>query len=278
MKRKRNIRENDNNNDGESREDSQELSNHIFYLPLGLLMGIVDSIPGFSGATIALLFKQYETIISKVSQVLSFDFIKKLLTLNITKIIRHDITILLLLFTGIGCGILLSFFTIASFFEKYEELTYKIVLFLMLLITIYYVFIHKKNFKQTFFKSSNILILLACWISFTSLFVLANSIQMLNNSALLFFIAGIFAITAMLLPGISGSLILVLFGVYVPLKDALLSLNYSILFSFIIGAGIGALLAIKVIGYYSKKYPIQIKYIILSVLLSAITLLIYIIF
>ena len=89
----------------------------IYYFPIGLLMGIADSMPGFSGSTVSLLFKQYEIIMNRLSKVLSKQFF-----LDILYSIQHrsfvfmhekyNLGLITIQFTGIVNVLIVSFIEI----------------------------------------------------------------------------------------------------------------------------------------------------------------------
>ncbi|MFP4401918.1 MAG: undecaprenyl phosphate translocase family protein [Candidatus Nanoarchaeia archaeon] len=252
----------------------KELPN-LYYFPIGLLMGIADSLPGFSGSTVLLLFKQYETIMNTLSSLLRKQFFLDILYstqhLSFNRLIQnYNLFLLLSLFTGIGIGLFSSFFTIATFIELYPDISNLIILIITILITLYYIIIHRVEFKHMLKSRISILFMLIPLSVFSTLFIALQSIQIISSSPILFFVSAFFAIMVMLLPGISGSLMLVLFGTYTQLKTALLEMNFILIIPFIVGIILGAILSIKYISHATTQYPLYSKYVILSLLLSAI--------
>ena len=69
-----------------------------------------------------------------------------------------------------------------------------------------------------------------------------------------FFIAGIIAISAMLLPGISGSLMLIIMGLYESVLSALIDFQISIILTFLLGVIVGIIGFAKVINWTLNKY------------------------
>ena len=259
----------------------EEFKKSWLYLILGFCMGIVDAIPGISGSTVSLLVKQYEFVMRTFSKILSKFFIvqgfksvkRGFDSFSITPIKNHfyefKLYIPMLLGVGIVVGILLSFVTIARLIENYELIMMKLFFMFTLGVSIYYLYLHKQIFKENYKKptpmvtfSVSLFLILVLLSYYTD-----NSISTL--SLIVFSIAGFISIVAMLLPGLSGSLVLLLLGVYVPLKDALLSLDLQIMFAFIGGAVLGAVSSIKLIAYLSSNYSIHLKFFILSVLIAS---------
>ena len=90
------------------------------------------------------------------------------------------------------------------------------------------------------------------------------------------FVAGMIAISAMVLPGISGSTLLLIFGLYIPIISAIkefLHFNLSyfpVLFAFGIGIIIGVLVVIKLIKMALKKFRSQTIYCIIGLMIGSI--------
>lgn len=259
----------------------EEFKKSWSYLILGFCMGIVDAIPGISGSTVSLLVKQYEFVMRTFSNILSKFFINESIKslhqsinqLSLKPLKNHfyefKLYIPMLLGIGIVIGILLSFITIARLIENYELIMMKLFFMFSLGVSIYYLYLHKQIFKENYKKptpmvtfSLSLFLILVLLSYYTD-----NSLSTL--SLIVFSIAGFISIVAMLLPGLSGSLVLLLLGVYVPLKDALLSFDLQILFAFIGGAVLGAVSSIKLIAYLSSNYSIHLKFFILSVLIAS---------
>jgi putative membrane protein len=88
-----------------------------------------------------------------------------------------------------------------------------------------------------------------------SVLITSNPISETENISLLhILVSGIIAASAMILPGISGSLILVILGVYKTLIDALDNLEIEIISSFLIGAIIGLLSFSKILKWLFNNY------------------------
>ena len=173
----------------------------------GFTMGAANVIPGVSGGTIALITGIYEELINSLK---SFD--KKALELLLKReflklfnYINGKFLFFLLL------GIVTSVFSIARLFE-YLLLQYPTQIwaffFGLVFASVYYV---GKTVKQWNTKNTIFFILgtfIALLISFT------NPSPSSNGSYLFVFFCGIIGVSGMLLPGLSGSYILILLGNY----------------------------------------------------------------
>ena len=213
----------------------------------GIFMGIADAIPGVSGGTIALLLGIYEELIHTISS-LNFEqilYLRKNGFKSFWSKINGGFLFSLLL--GIGVS-LISFVKISAILlDKYPLFVWSFFLGLIIA-TVYVIYklIEKLNFRNILFVLISIM---------ATLLLSSFSTVEINNISLLYILfCGIIASSAMILPGISGSLILVILGVYTFLISALYNLEISIILTFIFGAIIGLLGFSRVLKYLFKNY------------------------
>ena len=213
----------------------------------GIFMGIADAIPGVSGGTIALLLGIYEELIHTISS-LNFEqilYLRKNGFKSFWSKINGGFLFSLLL--GIGVS-LISFVKIsASLLDKYPLFVWSFFLGLIIA-TVYVIYklIEKLNFRNILFVLITIM---------ATLLLSSFSTIEINNIGLLYILfCGIIASSAMILPGISGSLILVILGVYTFLINALNNLDILIIIVFILGAIIGLLGFSRVLKYLFNNY------------------------
>ena len=213
----------------------------------GIFMGIADAIPGVSGGTIALLLGIYEELIHTISS-LNFEqilYLRKNGFKSFWSKINGGFLFSLLL--GIGVS-LISFVKIsASLLDKYPLFVWSFFLGLIIA-TVYVIYklIEKLNFRNILFVLISIM---------ATLLLSSFSTVEINNIGLLYILfCGIIASSAMILPGISGSLILVILGVYTFLINALNNLEILIIIAFILGAIIGLLGFSRVLKYLFNNY------------------------
>ena len=213
----------------------------------GIFMGIADAIPGVSGGTIALLLGIYEELIHTISS-LNFDqilYLRKNGFKSFWSKINGGFLFSLLL--GIGVS-LISFVKISAILlDKYPLFVWSFFLGLIIA-TVYVIYklIEKLNFRNILFVLISIM---------ATLLLSSFSTVEINNIGLLYILfCGIIASSAMILPGISGSLILVILGVYTFLINALNNLDILIIIAFILGAIIGLLGFSRVLKYLFNNY------------------------
>ena len=216
----------------------------------GIAMGVANVIPGVSGGTIALITGIYEDLINSLK---SFDKIalKHLLKFRITEFINHTNLFFLIAVFG---GSIVSVFSIANLF-KFLFNNYPLYIwgffFGLILISIF--FVGKRI--RTWDKSSVISLIIGTIVA-----VLFSNISPLNeNDNLLFiFFCGVLGISGMMLPGLSGSFILILLGNYeLLLVKAVTDLNLIILSIFFLGSLFGVLFFSHILSWLLKKYKDQ---------------------
>ena len=221
-----------------------------YYLLLfikGMAIGIANIIPGVSGGTIALITKIYEKLIHSIK---SFDIkaLKLLISFDFRELIKHtNLYFLLAVFTGS----IASVFSIAILF-KFLFANYPILIwaffFGLILASVYYVGKRVKRWNLPNIIALTIGTAMAISLSFIT--------PATENSNLFFvFICGIIGISGMMLPGLSGSFILILLGNYELLMvTAVTELNYLLLTVFLVGSVVGLLSFSHALAWVLKHY------------------------
>ena len=215
----------------------------------GFFMGIAEITPGISGATIAGIFNVYKGFIS---------FLKALNPVNLKDGIlsflkKIDTNFIVPLILGMAISVYLSAFAIDYLISNYLFL-FKIFLSLVM------VFAVVKNcfFDQAYEKSKRYLLSFSIGI-LIALIIALSIFQLDFNNAVLLLIAGLLAFTAFLLPGISGSLVLVILGVYDSVILSIKELDLYALLPFIIGMFLSFLIIPTQILKYIKEDEFKVK-------------------
>ena len=142
-------------------------------------------------------------------------------------------------------GVLTSILTLASLISHALD-SYPILIwsffFGLIVASVWHVGRQVQHFRPSLVLPLVIGIILAWWIT-----TLPASSP--GESSLAFFLAGALAICAMILPGISGSFILLILGMYAPVLDAIQSANMALLLLFMAGCLIGLLSIARVITW-----------------------------
>lgn len=210
----------------------------------GIFMGIADAIPGVSGGTIALLLGIYEELITTISNIKISLF--KILTKDGLSVFwkKGNLGFLFPLLIGIIAS-LIVFVNIAQYFlDSFPLLVWSFFTGLIIA-TSYVIFKKIENFKLKEF----ILVIIA-GISLILFTKISNNdgLSSTDFSIIYIFVCGLVASSAMILPGISGSLVLVILGVYEYMIESLINYNFYIISTFVIGAIIGLLLLSKILN------------------------------
>lgn len=238
-------------------------------------MALADSVPGVSGGTIAFILGFYD------------DFIGSLSSLTSTKSSKEDkkkaLFFLIKLAFGWVIGFVLSIKVLTSIFESH---IYSISSLFTGFIIVSIPLIMKQEKDSLVGKYKNIIftIIGALIVVLITFFNPSGSTGGINLSlsnlsfglGLFVFIAGMIAISAMVLPGISGSTLLLIFGLYTGIINSIhevLSFNFSylpVLIIFGVGVIVGILSTIKLIKFLLLKYRSAIIYLILGLMIGSI--------
>lgn len=215
--------------------DSDTVSNHHLAAVFlrGIAMGAADIVPGVSGGTIAFITGIYFRLLAAVNAVPGAVF-RHLARGQFRVFWRAcDGTFLVFLLAGI----LTSVATLASAIS-YMLVTYPILIwsffFGLIVASVWHVGRQVRHYKPSLLIPLLFGIVIAWWIT-------TLSASEVSPSALAFFGAGALAICAMILPGISGSFILVIIGMYAPVLAAIKSVDVGILLLFMAGCVVGLL-------------------------------------
>ena len=209
-------------------------------------MGAADAVPGVSGGTIALLLGIYEELVTTIGNInLSlFKELKKNGFYSFWEKLNGNF--LLSLIIGIGISLVTFIKLTAYLFDKYPILIWSFFLGLILA-TIYVIFKLIKSWNYV-----NILfILIAIFISFY--LGEMNIMDSINITLIYILISGIIAASAMIIPGISGALILVILGLYSTMINAINNLEIDKIVIFSLGAIIGLLSFSKILKWMFNK-------------------------
>ena len=235
------------------------MNDQVKYSLAGFCMGVAELIPGISGSTVAVIFKIYPNLMSILSQLRPKNF-----SLNISLISQiFQLRVSLPLIFSMITAILLCSNLITIMINNYEELFLSLLGWLMMFLSIYVA-----DFFKALLKRLNLLIFLILGIS------IGYILQELNISSqgvtpLYLFISGLIAFSFFLIPGISGSAILVVLGVYSPVIQAIANFNLLFLFPFALGCLVSLLILPKIVVSLYAKYEQSLIYIFSGLIFSS---------
>lgn len=213
----------------------------------GMSMGAADVVPGVSGGTIAFISGIYEELLNSISS-FNFGLINTLRKEGIKKVWEKiNGSFLTALFVGIFISIISLAKLIENILESHPILIWSFFFGLVFASIIY---IGKQITKWSL--GSVIFLILGVILAYyiTTL----NPMVSENSSPWFLFIAGMIAICAMILPGISGSFILVLLGAYKPVLNALNTRDISSIIIFMFGAVVGLLTFSRILKWLFYKH------------------------
>lgn len=212
----------------------------------GMAMGAADVVPGVSGGTIAFITGIYERLLNAIKS-FNLTALGLLKEKQLAEFWRHiDGSFLVSLFAGILTSIILMAGVIHHWLENYPILVWAFF-FGLILASAWYVAKQLPAWKAPHFLLMLIGAAIAVWVSMISP-------SSGSDSYLMVFLSGAIAICAMILPGISGSFILVLLGMYNVVLGAITSYNFGIIAVFGAGAVIGLLSFSHLLSYLFKHY------------------------
>lgn len=238
----------------------------------GFFMALADSVPGVSGGTIAFIMGFYDKFINSLDGIIFGDKKKK----------RESLLFLIKLGIGWIVGMILSSLILANLFEKKIYIISSLFLGFIIFSIPLIIKEEKKLLKGKYLNLIFTLIGILVVVLITLLNPVSSSSKIVDitnlNFGLIIYIilVGMFAISAMVLPGISGSTLLLIFGLYIPIMTGIkevLHLNFAYLPALIVFGGgviLGVVLVIKSIKKALEKWRSQTIYLILGLMLGSI--------
>lgn len=234
-------------------------------------MALADSVPGVSGGTVAFLLGFYDQFIDSIDDLISGDKEKK----------KTALSFLIKLGIGWVVGMVLAVLILTSVFESHiyaiSSLFIGFIIFAIPLVI--------KEEKETVGAHKNCAPFILPGIALVVAITYFNpvgggssiSLEHLSfGTGIYVFVAGMIAISAMVLPGISGSTLLLIMGLYMPVMESVkdvLHLNFSglpILILFALGVIVGAVSVVKLIRKALEKFRPQTIYTIIGLMIGSI--------
>lgn len=222
----------------------------------GMAMGIAEVIPGVSGGTIAFITGIYEELLLSIKAI-DVEFFKLFFTGKWKSCFdKLNGSFLFFLILGMLGGVLVGIFFITFLLEEYPEILWGFFFGLIAASVIYI----GRQVEQ--FSGFNILLFIVAAIVTYGITTITPASG--SESLFIVFLSGMIAICALILPGISGSFILLLLGMYsvvIPnLKELLSNPNMaslSIVVVFALGCLVGITSFSRVLTYSFKNYRDQ---------------------
>jgi putative membrane protein len=237
----------------------------------GFLMALADSVPGVSGGTIAFLMGIYDDFINSLNNVVSKDKEKRMASWKF----------LAKMGSGWIVGMALAAIIIGAVFEEHIYAISSLFIGFILFAIPIIIMEEKESFKGKYYNIVFLVLGAAVVAAVTYFSTGASGIGSLEYSNLTFgkgallFVGAMCAISAMVLPGISGSTILVVFGLYQPVMfaiSAFLHMEFEyipglMIFGFGVLAGIFTV--VKGLKVLLEKFRSAIMYFVIGMMLGS---------
>lgn len=212
----------------------------------GLLMGAADIVPGVSGGTVAFITGIYDQLLDSLRAV-DLEFLARLSRLDIAGAWQHiNGRFLLALLLGIATSIF-SLAQLVSWVLEHHPVPLWAFFFGLILASALVLLREVDNWSVP-----KVLCLLSAGA--VAVFIALSPVISLEMGLAGVFLAGFLAVCAMILPGISGSFILVLLGMYSTTLVALKSLDLVFILVFVIGAGCGLLCFSRLLHWLLQRF------------------------
>ena len=220
-------------------------------------MGAADIVPGVSGGTVALVLGIYDRLINSVR--LGGRGLKQLLTGDISSFKETLVRIEWVWLISLLVGITVAVAALSSVLEQLldDEPVKMSALFIGLVVGTIYVAIRMLDRID----ATTVAIMLGVGVALFLLLglksdtvVADDAAEVVTRSPLIFFLVGAIAICAMILPGISGSFLLVMMGMYTEVLGAVNDRDVVSLGAFAVGAVLGLALFSTLLHWLLDRY------------------------
>ena len=237
----------------------------IFLVLKGFVIGIANIIPGVSGGTLAITLGIYEDLIKAISHFFSN--------------IKENLKLLTPIFIGMVLSLAILSNVIGYSLEHYPIPT--TLFFVGLILGGLPLLVKHIKGKEKSISNWIVFLITFLIVAVFAFLKSGNAMVDLSNLSiggyLLLFIVGVVAAATMVIPGISGSFVLMLLGYYEPIINIIreftkfknFTSNFIILAVFGIGVLLGIIVIAKIIEYLLEKQPIKTYYGIIGFVLSS---------
>lgn len=225
------------------------MTERLRFVIAGFFVGLAELLPGISGSTVAIAFKVYEKFILFLSNLKISNF-----SFNFKKLNQvFFLDLIIPFFIAMAISVIFASKFILFLYSEYTNGFLIFLSILMCSISFLIAFRLKNEFKL----NMNWIIYFLAGAIFAALL---NTISLISNnpSFIGFVLVGFVAFSFFLLPGISGSAILLSIGVYEIIIGSIANIKLEILMPFAIGCLISLLLMPKIINHLLSKYKLNI--------------------
>jgi putative membrane protein len=225
------------------------MTERLRFVIAGFFVGLAELLPGISGSTVAIAFKVYEKFILFLSNLKISNF-----SFNFKKLNQvFFLDVIIPFFIAMAISVIFASKFILFLYSEYTNGFLIFLSFLMCSISFLIAFRLKNEFKL----NMNWIVYFLAGAIFAAML---NTISLVSNnpSFIVFVLIGFIAFSFFLLPGISGSAILLSIGVYEIIIGSIANMQLEILMPFAIGCLISLFLMPKIINHLLSKYKLNI--------------------
>ena len=225
------------------------MTERLRFVIAGFFVGLAELLPGISGSTVAIAFKVYEKFILFLSNLKISNF-----SFNFKKLNQvFFLDLIIPFFIAMAISVIFASKFILFLYSQYTNGFLIFLSILMCSISFLIAFRLKNEFKL----NVNWIIYFFAGAIFAAML---NTISLVSNnpSFIVFVLIGFIAFSFFLLPGISGSAILLSIGVYEIIIGSIANMQLEILMPFAIGCLISLFLMPKIINHLLSKYKLNI--------------------
>lgn len=210
-------------------------------------MGMVETVPGVSSSTVAILTGIYEKLIQALSHLAS-------------KRWKEGISFLIPIGIGMIVGFAISILAVSYLLEHFKMPTHYLFMGMVLGIVPVLWTTSQKEVQGSFKPSHYIIIVIAIIAVAATRFVGEPNEGIMTNlnsmDYVYLFISGWLASTALILPGISGALIFMILGVYYTAINAIKTMDFTIIIAVGLGVVAGVLITSKIVRFLLRRYTL----------------------
>ncbi len=216
--------------------------NSLSILWRGMLMGLAEVVPGVSGGTMALVTGIYQQLIEALA---SFGIASFGLLRDFPQFVKHHrLAFLIPLGIGMVAGVVVFAQVMGYLLAHFKPVVW--AFFFGVIAASVYVVGRLRSWVNLLIYGS-VGLVMAIGVLFS------NQLQG-DPSPLTFFLAGMLAVSAWILPAISGSYMLLLLGLYEPVLAAVRAFDLVMLFSLLAGCAVGLMLFVRVLKWLLQRW------------------------
>ena len=210
-------------------------------------MGASDIVPGVSGGTMAFILGVYENLINAIKS-FNIDALRLLFGLKVRELLDH---ISFRFLVALGLGILLAVVALSGFLSKTMDDTQGRILLFAFFFGLVLASILSIGVKVRWNLSSIATFVVGTVVAF----VVVNAVPAeAEHSPPILFVSGMIAITAMILPGISGSFMLLILGQYDYVLSAVSNRDLPPILYVGLGAVVGIIAFSRILSFLLSHY------------------------